>query len=795
MAYLVTVVAIGFYVGYRQRGQTNILLAGKSLGWGSVGLSIWGTNVGPPFLIGASGVAYTTGMVTANFEWLAWIFLMLCAMVFSPHYLGLNIDTIPQIIKRRFGDATYRLLTGYVLYTIIMLWLGGSLYSGGVLVAQIMGWSPELAIILLIMVATSFTVVGGLAAVVVTDSFQTILIIAGTTVLTLIGINEVGGLGALIEKTPADYWVLFRPADSDIFPWPAVVLGYPVLAVWFWCTDQTIVQRMFGARDLPTAQKGALLAGFLKILPPFIFTIPGILCFILFPGLEDSDAAFTTMVGNLLPVGLKGLIIAVLMAALISSVDSGLNAFSTVFTLDVYAPIFKKGQEVGPLEIKYVGRVATVGAAVFASFWAIAMGGFATDIFSLLQGISAFLAPPMTALFLLALFWRRTTSKGVMIGFLAGAAICQFVGFSSFTNRTYGLIDAWPHYLWLSFILFLVTITVMIVASLATEHSNKEVQLPPVRETYARLNINSRGVWFGWALLGLIMLLVYVGFHKLAKGEVRTSTGHSRVVDVYRGVTPTLDGRIAVGEYSDATEIHGVRDWMAQFSPVDDPADLAARIWIKHDGTHLFVAFDVVDDVVYGHDIPAWLPDENARAHDLTPEGFPWFGDGVELLIGAGIAEGVPDGEGASGNGRSWQMIASTYKSSLGGIGSGGLMEGEPRSEASAWRTYRSWIRNDDMSVSVYTKKNSEGSGYTIEWRVSFDPCLEISPGEFWSPEKGTARMPLNIAISDLDGKGAGIGNRFNFHHENWWSGEKDKRTWLSQWGTMILHPGRRGGE
>jgi len=144
LLYLVIVVGLGFYVAYQQRDQTNILLARKSLGWKGIGLSIWATNVGPPFLIGASGIAYTTGMVTANFEWLAWVFLMLCAMVFAPHYLGLNIDTIPQIIKRRFGEATYRLLTVYVLYTVIMLWLGGALYAGGVLVAQIMGWSPTI---------------------------------------------------------------------------------------------------------------------------------------------------------------------------------------------------------------------------------------------------------------------------------------------------------------------------------------------------------------------------------------------------------------------------------------------------------------------------------------------------------------------------------------------------------------------------------------------------------------------------------------------------------------------------
>ena len=179
---------------------------------------------------------------------------------------------------------------------------------------------------------------------------------------------------------------------------------------------------MLGARDLHTAQKGALLAGFLKILPPLIFTLPGILCFILYPGLSEPDAAFTTMVGNLLPVGLKGLIIAVLIAALVSTVDSGLNSFSTVFTLDVYVPIIKKGKAVDPQEIKRVGAIATIGAGIFATLWAIAMGGFASGMFELLQGVSSFLAPPMTALFLLTIFWRGTTSRGVIGGFLVAVA-------------------------------------------------------------------------------------------------------------------------------------------------------------------------------------------------------------------------------------------------------------------------------------------------------------------------------------------------------------------------------------
>ncbi|MBT4498881.1 MAG: hypothetical protein HOC74_14225 [Gemmatimonadetes bacterium] len=263
---------------------------------------------------------------------------------------------------------------------------------------------------------------------------------------------------------------------------------------------------------------------------------------------------------------------------------------------------------------------------------------------------------------------------------------------------------------------------------------------------------------------------------------------------IYRGTTPTLDGVIAPGEYDDATRIDGVDGWNSQFTPVADPADLGIVVWAKHDGENLYFAFDITDDILYAIDIDRWLPDNNAQAHELTRKGWPWFGDGVELLVNAAYKWSDEDRQNNAGDGSSWQMVCSTHKSRLGGLGVGGLMEGEQRSMKSAWDNYQKWIRDGSMQAAVRLKDaKKEGKGFVIEWLVKPDPCLEVAPGKFWNPEMGPVKMGLNIAASDIDEKERGADNFGNFHHEDWWAGEKDKRTWLKQWGTMVVMPHGRG--
>jgi SSS family solute:Na+ symporter len=234
-------------------------------------------------------------------------------------------------------------------------------------------------------------------------------------------------------------------------------------------------------------------------------------------------------------------------------------------------------------------------------------------------------------------------------------------------------------------------------------------------------------------------------------------------------------------------------DWIPQFSKTTDPSDLALNGWVKHDGKRLYFAFEITDNVLYGIDTERWLPPENPKAHELTRQGFPWFGDEMELLINA--ANSWQGNAQAAGSGASWQMVCNLTKSRLGGIGpkageTSCLLEGEPRRVESAWNTYRQWIESRAMEAVARAKPG--GKGYVIEWAVNFDPCLEVEPGKFYSTAMGDRAMGLNIALGDLDRPEDGKGNFGNFRHEDWFAGAKNVRTELRHWGTLwIMTSGR----
>ena len=495
-------------------------------------MSIFGTNVNPSFLISSCSVAYVSGFAAANFEWLAWWLMMLLAMLFVPYYLGTRVSTMPEFIHRRFGRPAHTFLSYYALFTTIVSWLGLVLYTGGLLFSQIMGWPLWLSLVALMAIATSFTIIGGLAAVMITDAFQTVLMIAGAAVLTLIGLHEVGGVAALIEKVPQSHWILLRSGPEAEYPWHAMLLGYGVAGIWFWCSDQTIVQRVLGAKDLRNAQLGTVFAAFLKILPPFLFLLPGILCFVLHPELDDPDKAFATMIVHHLPTGMVGLIVAVLIAALISTIDSGLNSFSTVFTLDIYKRSIHK--DASPSEVKLVGRIATLLAGALAVGVALTMANFDRGLFDMIQSVIGFIAPPVSAVFLIGVLWRRATSKAAILTLIVGSIVsiavglCHLNGFAGAElSRWVGTrISAtageqlyawmghlvWDHFLMVSFYLFAGICLFMVAVSLLTRNAPNEEQLPSLRETYKAQGASSKLIWSLWGLLAVCMAAIYLIF-------------------------------------------------------------------------------------------------------------------------------------------------------------------------------------------------------------------------------------------------------------------------------------------
>jgi len=279
-----------------------------------------------------------------------------------------------------------------------------------------------------------------------------------------------------------------------------------------------------------------------------------------------------------------------------------------------------------------------------------------------------------------------------------------------------------------------------------------------------------------------ILLTIGLTMGRLPAGDDRRS------LEAFAGRTPVLDGVISPGEWDDATRFTGVDGWRPQFLPVDSPKDLSLTGYVKHDGKRLYFAFDVTDDVLYGIDTPRWLPGNNAKAHDLTRDGFPWFGDEIELLINA--SNRWSGDEDSAGNGASWQMVCNLTKSRRGGVGAGGLLEGEPRRDALAWQTYQRWIHSGAQECAVRPKPG--GKGYVMEWAVNFDPCLEVEPGVFYSPSMGDRAMGLNILIGDLDRDEYRADNPFGFHHENSFAGSKNTRTHLRDFGTLWMRVSKR---
>ncbi|HJX70493.1 MAG TPA: sodium:solute symporter [Bacteroidales bacterium] len=535
--YLLVLVAIGYWVSFikKRNNNENLFLAGHSLGWGSIGFNMWGTNVGPSMLIASASIGYTTGVVAGNFGWYAFVFIFLLAVVFAPRYLGAKVLTLPEFMGKRFGQSTRNILAWYTLVTILISWLSLTLFAGSILVSQMLNLPSWLSVIILVVIATFFTVAGGLKAVAYTNVFQMLLLIAISFILTVAGIIKIGspetveeysstgigslvisywdqfvmGLKGLFEKTPGNYWDLLLPLDDKNYPWLAIVLGYPVMGVWFWCTDQSMVQSVLGARNLQQGQLGANFTGWLKILDVALFIIPGIACFVLFPDLKDPDEAYMTMVTRLFPAGMTGLIMAVLIAALISTIDSALNSLSTVFTMDIFVKKYKPAAT--QREIIYIGRIVTVVGAFLAVFLTLAIDSIkGLKLFDVFQAILGFIAPPMSVVFLFGVLWKKTTTSAANIALTAGTAFSLGTGVLYlwvFPSEKYTF---WPHFLLLSFLIFIIIASVTYIISRLDSNavSNKQSNLD-----YDKLPLPGKKVLIPWFLLIATMIGLYIFFN------------------------------------------------------------------------------------------------------------------------------------------------------------------------------------------------------------------------------------------------------------------------------------------
>ena len=512
--YFMILLAIGIWASTKRKKNSSLFLAEHSLRWHHIGFSMWGTNVGPSMLIASASAGFTTGIVSGNFAWYAFVFIALLAFVFAPRYLGANTSTLPEFMGLRFGQSTRNILAWYTIVTIIISWLALTLFAGGILIRQVFDIPMWLSALVLLVISAFFTMLGGLKAVAYTNVYQMILLIVVSLVLVIVGLDRVGGIAALVDKVPADYWVMFKPNTDEAFPWLPILLGYPVMGVWFWCTDQSMVQPVLAAKNLREGQLGTNFTGWLKILDVALYILPGIICFALFPTLENPDEAYLTMVENLFPVGMVGLVFAVLTACLVSTIGSALNALSTVFTIDIYVKRFNP--HASQRRINIVGRAVTVAGSLLAIALTVAIDAIkGLNLFNVFQSVLGFIAPPMAAVFLLGIFWKRTTPRAANFALTVGTVFCLTVGVlylwgpQTFNLQlsTFNLQLSWPHFMLLSFYLFVILVVAMVVISLTGKDKTSYAIPAPIHEPFSKLAV---GLWLA---LAAVMIGLYTYFN------------------------------------------------------------------------------------------------------------------------------------------------------------------------------------------------------------------------------------------------------------------------------------------
>jgi SSS family solute:Na+ symporter len=505
IAYFLILLGIGIWASTKRKKGSSLFLAEHSLRWHHIGFSMWGTNVGPSMLIASASAGFTTGIVSGNYAWYAFVFIFLLAFVFAPRYLGSGVSTLPEFMGLRFGQQTRNILAWYTIVTILISWLALTLFAGGILIRQVFSIPMWASALILLAISAFFTMLGGLKAVAYTNVYQMVLLIVVSATLTIVGLTKVGGVSGLTAAVPADYWNLFRPNDDPDFPWLPILLGYPIMGVWFWCTDQSMVQPVLAAKSLNEGQRGANFTGWLKILDVPLYILPGILCLALYPTLKNPDEAYMTMVTNLFPMGMVGLVLAVLTAALVSTIGSALNALSTVFTMDIY--VKRINPEATQPEMIRMGHCVTVVGAVISVIICIAIDSIkGLNLFNVFQSVLGFIAPPMATVFLLGVFWKKASARGANFTLTAGTAFCLIVGVLYLWPPSW-LTLQWPHFMLLSFYLFVILVVAMVVISL-TDKTSPRYDIPtPVRERSGWLVVAA------WTLLAVVMVTLYIIFN------------------------------------------------------------------------------------------------------------------------------------------------------------------------------------------------------------------------------------------------------------------------------------------
>jgi SSS family solute:Na+ symporter len=546
-AYLIAVCGLGVYAGFlhrrNERGEASghYFLAGNTLAWPVIGLAMFAANISTVHLVSLAEAAYKFGLVFGNFEWMAGFTLILLSLFFAPLYLRSRVATLPDFLERRFNRGCRDVLSIISLFSALVIHMGVALYTAAWVLRGILGLAPDATILglnaLILFIAILgiltgiYTVFGGLLAVVWTESVQTILLLTGAIVITVSGYVKIGGWAELSHTLASHPHPLASVADSGVtwgtgnflnmarnasdpsgLPWYSILLGYPVLGIWYWCCDQTIVQRILAAKDEKNARLGPLFCAFLKIFPVFLFVLPGVICVALvqknfFNGAAPQTAAdtYTFMLTHLLPSGLKGLVAAAMLAAAMQTCSAALNSAATLVAYD----LFKRCRPaLNDQQLVRIGKITTIVGAIVAII-ASPLFGHYTTIFQGINKLISYVAPPITAVFLLGVFWKRATGKSAFITLVTGTLLGFVMFYLDWNNFYHG------DFMLTAFWLLLVCLLIMVVTTFLFPESLKAGAETLIWESW-RAPLRGSAGGFGLAnyrLASVLIIAVFIGLY------------------------------------------------------------------------------------------------------------------------------------------------------------------------------------------------------------------------------------------------------------------------------------------
>ncbi len=490
IAYLIGILAIGILVGYRKNTSSDqFFLAGRSLKWPIIGTGLFCANISTIHLVGLASSGYKDGLVIGNFEWMASFCLIVLGVFFAPFYFRSKVSTLPEFLEKRYGPGPRTFLALIFIMSALLVHIGISLYAGAKVLEEFFNINYLVSIVAISLITATYTILGGLRAVMITDAIQAVLLLCGAAILTFLGLKALPGVG--IENW-ADLKAACRPDQLSMiqpiqdleapgkfalreYSWYSILFGYPILGIWYWCTDQTIVQKILAAQTEKDARDGAIFAGFLKILPVFLMVLPGVIAYPLFQDVigEDNDATLMVMMKELLPIGIRGLMAAGLLAALMSTIEAALNSTATLTAEDIVKRLRPQTSDAG---LVFIGRITAGVVVVLAMLWST-QGAKFDSIFEAINKIPMAFAPGITTVFLGGVFWRRGTKQGAMaammfnvfIGLIYLAVDIPLIGDKQLIAKELGI-----PFMQVGWYLFLMSSAVYFLVSLATPAPARE---------------------------------------------------------------------------------------------------------------------------------------------------------------------------------------------------------------------------------------------------------------------------------------------------------------------------------